>query len=90
LAETNSTCTRWPAPTWLRPKSWPAQDLADQGTVGVRGQPEVDEAGTGDLHPRHQRRGRQGVHQLLRQIARLGARGLGQHHGQIGGEVAVL
>ncbi|MDR6139119.1 hypothetical protein QE438_002423 [Pseudoxanthomonas sp. SORGH_AS 997] len=51
---------------------------------------EVDEAGSGDLDAGDIGAGRQRVDQGLGQGARIAARRLGQQHGGIGGEVAVL
>ena len=50
FAETNSTCTRLPPPRSLRPKSSPCS-RASRSTrcSAVARQPDVDEAGTGDL-----------------------------------------
>ena len=72
---------------------------AESGAAGVDvahlllprrgGEVEVDEAGAGDLDLGDRVRGRQRVEQLLRQRPRVAARGLGQQHRRIGGEVAV-
>jgi hypothetical protein len=56
----------------------------------VLGQPEVDESGAGDLGLGDER-----IRQLklgdnaLRHLARVGPFKLGQHHGQVGGEIAM-
>ncbi|MNM49653.1 hypothetical protein D3C81_606610 [compost metagenome] len=50
---------------------------------------EVEEAGAGDLDLADVGAGRQGIDQFLGQVARLHAGRLGQHHGDVAGEVAV-
>ncbi len=50
---------------------------------------EVDEAGAGDFRLAQVFMGRQGGDDFLRQVARLHAGRLGQHHGDVAGEVAV-
>ena len=71
-----------------------AQVVVAQGGVEARGQPglvleEVEETGAGDLHLGHLRVGRQRGDQLGGQVTRLQAGGLGQHHGDVAGVVAV-
>jgi len=61
------------------------QLLAEQ-VVGLK---EVDKAGAGDLGLADAVIRGQGGNQFFCQLARLFLRRLGQHHGQIGGEVAV-
>ena len=51
---------------------------------------EIDETGAGDFGARHQLVGRQRGDDGLRQLARIAARRLGQPHGDVAGEVAVL
>ena len=53
-------------------------------------QPEIDEAGAGHFRARDQRALRQRGHQRLRQLARVLARRLGDAHGDVALEVAVL
>jgi len=65
-------------------------DPAHFGVVGLGGEEEIDEAGAGDLHLGQQRVRRQRGDQFFRQFTRLGASRLGQQHGQVGGEIAVL
>ena len=62
-----------------------AQPLAPEGV----GDLEVDEARTGDGTVDHVGVGFQAGQQRLGDVARLLARGLGQHHGGVGGDVAV-
>ncbi len=66
-----------------------AENGRDHCQVSVPGKKKVDEARPGNLHPGNQGRGRKGGHQALRDLARLGADGLGQDQGQVGGKIAV-
>src|SRR5690606_36600754 len=67
-----------------------AQHAGDLALPRARGQVEVDEARPGDLHPGDVVAGGEGLDQRLGQRARVGARGLGQQHRRVGGEVAML
>ncbi len=67
--------------------------LDDRGGFALvrgRGQVEVDEAGAGDLDLADVLAARQRLDQCLCQCARIAARGLGQQHRGVGGEVAVV
>ena len=63
-----------------------------RGFVGIRGgaEVEVDEARAGDLDAGHVAAGRERIDQRLGQRTRVAARGLGQQHRGIGGEIAVF
>jgi hypothetical protein len=65
------------------------QHLADHAVVGGGREMEIDEARPGDLDLGDLRGGRQRGDDLVGDVARLGARGLGERHGHIAGEVAV-
>ena len=64
--------------------------VLQRGEPRVLRQTEIDEAGAGDLGARDQRIRRQRGHQRLRQLARILARRLGDAHGDVALEVAVL
>ncbi|MNQ56809.1 hypothetical protein D3C85_709440 [compost metagenome] len=71
-----------------------AEVVVGQGGLQALGQglavlEEVEEAGAGDFHLGHLLVPGQGVDELLGQVARLHAGWLGQHHGDVAGEVAV-
>ncbi len=67
-----------------------AQHLADLRVIGVIRQEEIDEAGARDLDFGDRRARRQPAHQRLRQFARILARCLGEPHGKVAREIAVL
>ena len=58
--------------------------------ISIRRQKEVDEPGAGDLHLGNGAARRQQLEQRLGNFARVLAGRLGEAHGQIGGEIAVL
>ncbi len=90
LAETYSTLTLWPAPTVARPKASPCRDGSPQHLRPDRsGDRQVDEAGSGDVHTDHVVEGRKECGDPVGEIARLHPRVLRQHHGGVGGEVAM-
>ena len=66
-----------------------AEDGAELVAPGVGRQPEVDEAGPGDLDRRHRRKRLELRLDRLGERARVGPGGLGQHHRRVGREVAV-
>ena len=66
------------------------QDFADFCVIGARREKKIDEAGPGDLDLVHRRTGGQQPHQGLREPARILTRRLGESHGEIAGEIAVL
>ena len=65
------------------------QDLGYQRVVGIVREPEVDESGAGDLHPRDAGRRRQSLYQPRRKIARRHLGRLAVDHRRIGGEIAM-
>jgi hypothetical protein len=66
------------------------QNPAVRGGELIPGQPEVDEAGTGDLGTRDEVGGEPQLFQhALGGLPRVGALAPGKHHGEVGGEVAV-
>ncbi len=65
------------------------QHHAQHARPECTGECQVDEAGSGDLDLVDARIGGEHRHDALGELARRNAGGLGQHHGGIGGEVAV-
>src|SRR6185437_9197108 len=68
----------------------PLVDGGQLAPIGGGRQEEVDEAGAGDLRARHERAGRQGGNDLLRQLPRLAAGRLREAHGGVGCKITVL
>src|SRR5262245_45206942 len=95
FAETNSTIPFWRPPRSLRPyasrcSATLSSNPAQLGNPSILRQPEVDEARAGDLGARDQPVRRQSRDDGLRQLARTPARRLGETHGDVAGEIAVL
>ena len=67
-----------------------AQHLGDFGVIGLFRQVEIDEARPRDVHLGDIRARRQQLHQGLRQLSRILARGFGKPHGEVAGEITVL
>jgi hypothetical protein len=65
------------------------QDIGDDGALRDAGEEEVDETRTRDGDPGHPRRLRQGADDQLGDLARWAARGLGEGHREVAGQVAV-
>ena len=66
------------------------EHTADFRVIGVVPEEEIDESGARDLHLGERRTLGQRRHQRLGQLARIAARRLGETHGDIGREIAVL
>ena len=65
------------------------RDGGELAAPGIVGQREVDEAGTGDRSRGYTGIGLDMPDDAFRQRARVGGGGFGQHHGGVGGEVAM-
>src|SRR3546814_13488266 len=65
------------------------EDRRQLGAPRIVGQPQVDEPRPRDRHRLDFLQGTEFGRDSLRQRARVGARGLGEHHRRVGGEIAV-
>ena len=66
-----------------------ANDRLEFVAPGIGLQPEVDEAGPGNLDPGHCRQGLELLPDSIRECQRIGARRLGQDHRRVGRKVAM-